>query len=126
MGFVIWFTSDKFDLAKEDPNPINPFHGQSLLQWIRQQLDGRYEVTEPDYEDWGWYSDIDFEGRSYMLGAHGNEAEGTVEWALAFDKHRTLWEKLTGKATMTDDDPCFAFILDLIRKQPDFANVDVE
>ena len=56
MTHLISFSSTRFDVTKETPNPINPLAGESLLLWLREKLSGgMYEVTAPAPEDWGWY-----------------------------------------------------------------------
>ena len=37
MAHVIRFRTDKFDVSKERPNPINPIPGESLLLWLRER-----------------------------------------------------------------------------------------
>ena len=59
MARVIRFMTDKFDVSKEPPNPINPIPGQSLLVRLRAQTQARTQLSEPDAEDWGWYSFAD-------------------------------------------------------------------
>ena len=63
MARVIRFTTDKFDVSKERPNPINPIPGESLLVWLQDRAQSRTQLTEPDAEDWGWYSYVDWNGR---------------------------------------------------------------
>lgn len=109
MARVIRFTTDKFDVAREPPNPINPIHGISLLQWLREQARPHVEVGEPDAEDWGWYALVDWNGRQYLLGASASEDDGSCEWVLQIDKQRSIKEKLLGREVMTPDDPCAAF-----------------
>ena len=56
MHYAISFTPDMFDLSKEDENPINPIHGQSLLMGLRDKAKDTIGIDEPDTEDWGWYT----------------------------------------------------------------------
>lgn len=64
MQFVISLKTSKFDVSQEDDNPINPIYGQSLLKWLKEHLSGQMEISKPEAEDWGWYSFVDWEGRS--------------------------------------------------------------
>jgi hypothetical protein len=66
---VIHFKTSMFDLSKEDVNPINPIYGISLLEWLSNELNGELEITEPEAEDWGWYSELEYEGNNYLIGA---------------------------------------------------------
>jgi hypothetical protein len=90
MARVIRFTTDEFDVSKECPNPINPIPGESLLVWLREQAEPRAQLTEPDAEDWGWYSFVDWDGRQYLLGASASDDEGEREWVLQIDKQRSM------------------------------------
>ena len=53
---------------------------------VRQLL----AVPEPQTEDWGWYVDLEYNGRKYMLGASASDEEenGGREWVLQIVKHR--------------------------------------
>jgi hypothetical protein len=124
---VIRFNSNRFDLSLEPENPINPIRGSSLLQWLKEQLPAQLSMTEPDAEDWGWYSFLVWEGRNYLIGAYAyDEADGNQEWLLQFEKHRSFKERLLGRAKMTQEDPCFQFIKDLICSEPAFTLVSIE
>ena len=70
MAHIISFTTDRFNVSSEKPNPINPIAGQSVLLWLRDELlTAQYRVTEPDAEDWGWYIDVECAAASYLVGA---------------------------------------------------------
>ena len=107
MAHVIRFTTTMFDISKERPNPINPIPGESLLLWLRERAGPDLTVSEPDAEDWGWYSYVKWKGRSYLLGSSASEDDdGDREWILQIDKHRSVSEKLLGRAKMSVDDEC--------------------
>jgi hypothetical protein len=126
MARVIRFTTDRFDVSRERPNPINPIPGESLLAWLRERARPRVELTEPDAEDWGWYSFVDWDGRQYLLGASASDDDGEREWVLQIDKQRSMKEKLLRRATMTADDACAAFFQDLLQREPAFRSVTVD
>lgn len=49
MAHVISFCTARFDTQKETPNPINPIAGQSVLNWLRDELaNASYRSTDPD------------------------------------------------------------------------------
>ena len=127
-AIVIRFTTGLFDVAKERPNEINPIHGESLLLWLAEKLKGQVAVPVPETEDWGWYVDIDWKGRSYMLGASASEGEesGQREWVLQIVKHRTLIERLLGKERMTAEDECAAYLRHLLEHETAFQEVSVD
>ena len=127
MHFIIRFQTSLFDMASESPNPINPIPGHSLLDWLRDKLSHKCELTVPEPEDWGWYSLVSWDGRQYLLGssAIANE-DGSYEWVLQVEKHRSLGEKLLSKERMLKDDKCLKFLEALIAAEPAFRDVAVE
>jgi hypothetical protein len=124
---VIRFTTAFFDVTKERPNDINPIHGESLLLWLAEKLKGEVVVPEPQTEDWGWYVDIDWKGRSYMLGASASDEEdGLREWVLQIVKHRTLKERVMGHEKMTAEDECSIHLRRLLESEKAFSGVSVD
>jgi len=124
---MIRFVTNKFDVSKETENPINPIYGESLLNWLQKRLKGKKEITEPDAEDWGWYSFMEWEGRSYMLGSSASEEEnGDREWILQIDKQRSFKEKLFGKEKMTESDPCLLFFKSIFENEKEFKEISIE
>jgi hypothetical protein len=93
MAHRISFRTDRFDVSKETPNPINPIAGQSVLNWLREELaKAAYQSTEPDTEDWGWSIEVEGESGSYLVGASA-DAEGStsdVDWIVQVHKSRSL------------------------------------
>ena len=127
MHHIITFVTDKFDVTKEDENPINPIYGQSLLLWLKEHVAETVQLENPDTEDWGWYTTIDWKGRSYLLGASAMESEsGGFEWVFQVDKNRTIKEKLLGREKMNKDDECLLFFKSVLSAEPDFKGVTVE
>lgn len=126
-AIVIRFMTSLFDVTKERPNEINPIHGESLLLWLAEKLKGEVAVPEPQTEDWGWYVDIDWKGRAYMLGASASDEEnGQREWVLQIVKHRTLKERLFGTEKMVPDDECSAHLRRLLENEKAFSGVSVD
>lgn len=127
MHHIIRFNSSKFDVSKEDKNPINPIYGQSLLLWLKSKLSGEVQMNEPDTEDWGWYTYIEWAGRSYMLGASAEEdGPNGCEWVFQVEKYRTFKEKLFGKEKMSPNDECLLFFKKIFDAEPEFKNVSIE
>jgi hypothetical protein len=125
---VIRFTTSIFDVTSERPNPINPIAGESLLRWLRERARPHCEVSEPDAEDWGWYSSVSWHGRVYMLGASASDEEENEEreWVLQIVKQRSLGEKLLGRARITEDDECVLFFKGLLESERGFKGVSVD
>jgi hypothetical protein len=127
MGVVIRFNSSVFDLASEPTNPINPIPGVSILTWLRSRVPAEFRMTEPNAEDWGWYSNVHCNGRSYLIGASATEeSDGNHEWAVQIDAQRSLKEKLLGRGKMSPDDSCALSIEQSLRSQAEFTNVQIE
>ena len=127
MTHVIRFRTDQFDVSKERPNPINPIPGESLLLWLRERARPDVAVSEPDAEDWGWYSSVEWKGRSYMLGSSASEDDsGDREWILQIEKHRSVKEKLLGRAKMSKDDECARYFQRLLENEATFKGVSVD
>jgi hypothetical protein len=124
---VIRFTTKLFDVTKERPHDINPIYGESLLLWLREKMKGKVAVPEPQTEDWGWYVDIDWNGRHYMLGASASdEDDGEREWILQIVKHRSAKERLLGKEKMTAQDECSIYLRQLLESEGAFKGVSVD
>lgn len=127
MHYIITFNTSKFDMTREDENCINPIYGQSLLVWLKNKVSATVQLDEPDTEDWGWYSTIDWKCRSYLLGASAAESDlSDYEWVFQVDKQRTFSEKLLGKNKMTKDDECLLFFKAIFDAEPEFKNVTIE
>lgn len=124
---VIHFRSRLFDTSLEPDNPINPIRGRSVLEWFRARVAQDLSMSAPDAEDWGWYSHVDWQGRTYMVGACANEhPDGNHEWIVQFDKSRSLKERVLGRAGMTADDPCLLYFKGLLANEPAFTNLFLE
>lgn len=98
MVHLVGFRTSRFDVSTETPNPINPIAGQSVLGWLRGELEkARYASTDPATEDWGWYIDV--------KGAE---------------------DKVLGRNKLAADDPVVALIERLVRADPEIADVSVD
>ena len=128
MARVLRFHTAHFDVTKERPNPVNPIPGESLLLWLIEQADPAVKISRPAAEDWGWYSYAEWKGRKYLLGAsaYDEEEDGQREWVLQIDKHRSVKEKILGRAKMSQDDECAQYFRDLLERQASFRGVSVD
>jgi len=128
---VITFKTSMFDVSKEDRNPINPIYGQSLLHWLKDKVSEVISLSNPDTEDWGWYSTLNLDEREYMVGSiayfeDGDDPKGEIEWLLQIDKSRTFMEKLLGREKLTEEDTLLQLIKKTLDAEPDFKGVCVE
>jgi len=129
MTHLIAFSSTRFDVTKETPNPINPIAGESVLQWLREKLrDSPYEATAPATEDWGWYVYVKGAAVSYLVGASADAGEPSrnIDWTVQIHKQRSLKDKITGANKLTIDDPLSALIERIIRADTDSSGIDVD
>ena len=128
MAHLISFTTDRFDIAGEKPNPTNPIAGQSVLLWIREELlKAKYRVTEPDTEDWGWYIDVEDADASYLVGASADATEPApaVEWIVQVHRNRSMKDKILGRNKMAVDDPLFLLIEKIVKGDSRIERVSV-
>ena len=128
MNQAIHFKTSMFDVSKEKKNPINPIYGISLLEWLREHLKGNIEITEPNAEDWGWYSELQYQGNNYLIGAcayfeEGDDPATELEWVFQVDKYRSFREKLSGKNKMSMSDSCYVFFKELFENHPKIQEV---
>ncbi|WP_406662968.1 hypothetical protein [Gallaecimonas sp. GXIMD1310] len=131
MNQTIHFNTTMFDVTTEKENPINPIYGVSLLVWLRSELKGQLELSEPAAEDWGWYCELTYDGTRYFLGAsacfeEGDDPTQALEWVLQVDKVRSLKEKIFGKNKITPSDRCFLFFKQFFEQNPAFTDVQSE
>lgn len=133
MAHLLSFKSSAFDPREEQPNPINPIAGESVLRWIRENvLEGKYASTEPDVEDWGWYIDVDGADSRYLVGASGQfEEPGKVsgvelEWLVQVEKQRSILDRLLGQNKMQAEDPLVTDLVNALKGESTFSDVSVE
>jgi hypothetical protein len=126
MNQVIRFRSKELDLSVEPTNPINAIPGAVVLQWLQAQPE-LAQLSEPSPEDWGWYSHLDHAGRTYMVGACiYPEPSGEHECLIQFEKHRTMLERISGRAKIEAHDPVVASVLSAVQRLAVPGSVAVE
>ena len=131
MPFTIRFKTNKFDVSKERKNPINPICGHSLLDWLRDVAKDRVSITKPVAEDWGWYSTLECDGRTYLIGASvfyekGQNPNDKLEWVFQIEKQRSFIEKILEKEKMRNDDSCLLFFKSIFESNSDFKEIEIE
>ena len=130
MNQAIHFKTSMFDISKEKENLFNQIRGRSLLEWLRKKLESKIVITEPCAEDWGWFSDLDYEGDKYLIGVcafleKGYDPTSEIEWVFQVHKYRSFKEKLLGQNKMTTSDSCFQFFKGLFDREPGIKEVEV-
>jgi hypothetical protein len=116
-----------FDVSQEDENPINPIYGQSVLRYLKNKTSGQIKMDDPDAEDWGWYSFVEWGNQKYLIGASAEQEDANNgEWCLQVEKQRSIKERLLGKEKMTKDDGCLQVILSILNAESQFKNVELE
>lgn len=124
MEFIVTFKTSKFDVSCEKENPINPICGQSLLCWLKEVASSGLDFQPPEAEDWGWYSNVDWEGQKYLIGASAEPESGeSVEWTLQINKERSFVDSILGRNKMSEDDECFSYFASIIQSESDFNDV---
>jgi hypothetical protein len=122
------FRTNRFNLSSVHPHFINPCcFGEDLAAWLRGKLSERgIAASQPFQEDWGWELPTDFAGNSYYLGMSGNSGDGATdngEWRIIIEKRRSIWDRITGKGKITEEDRMLALVEDILANQPDFHDV---
>jgi hypothetical protein len=127
MHTVLRFKTALLNVEQERPNPINPIHGESLLQWLAKRWKGDSPISEASPEDWGWYAYVSWFNRRYMLGASCSDpSEGEREWVLQVVKQRTLVERLFGREKALSTDACVSAIRRLLESEPAFHSITLD
>lgn len=133
MHHDLLFETNRFNLSEVKEHFINPCcFGEDLATWLRGKLLERgIEVTEPGQEDWGWYVEAKNEGSWYFVGIGGNADEsGGVknqgEWRIMVEKHRSVWEKVTGTNEASEAGELMTVIRNILEMEPDFKDVRSE
>ena len=98
MPHLITFQTDKFDPRAERENPINPIAGEAVLKWLRERLAPAFALSQPEPEDWGWYSSVKCGDLVYLVGASADlDQESPIEWAVQIHKRRRLVDEMMGR-----------------------------
>jgi hypothetical protein len=129
----IVFSTNRFNLSEPREYFINDCcYGDDAARWIVARLRLRgLTVTEPDQEDWGWYFDAQFNQADYFVGVGGNADDAAAsgnrgEWRLMIQKHRTLWERISGRNQLSEHDEFLAILKHIVVSEPDLRLVAVE
>jgi hypothetical protein len=128
----ILFHTGRFNLSQVGEHFINPCcFGEDLAMWLRAELIANgVESSSPGQEDWGWYLKVRLQD-SYLIGVSGNAEQEAAnknygEWRIIIQKHRLIWQKLTGKGLISADDRALQTIEGILRAEPDFQNIHRE
>lgn len=129
----ILFETNRFNLSDVQPHFINDIcFGEDAAAWLRERLLALgITATEPAQEDWGWYVEAAHGGAAYFIGIGGNQQPGAAdknagEWRIMIERHRSLWDKLTGKNMISPDDALLLIIRGIVEAEPGFSNIRQE
>ncbi|WP_053982333.1 hypothetical protein [Marinagarivorans algicola] len=130
MNKAIHFKTSMFDVSTEKENPINPVFGLSLLEWLRAELKNEVDITVPDAEDWGWYSELEWDGAKYLIGSaafyeKGDDPNQELEWVFQVHRYRTLKEKILGRNKMSESNACFQYFKKIFENHSDITGVEI-
>jgi hypothetical protein len=108
----ILFETSRFNLSRVEEHFINPCcFGEDLAFWLRTKFAEKdIGSAQPYQEDWGWELPVPHGGDAYYLCMSGNRDESATnkddgEWRIIVQKRRSFWQRRTGKAKITADDP---------------------
>ncbi|HXQ27077.1 MAG TPA: hypothetical protein VN822_11760 [Candidatus Acidoferrales bacterium] len=126
------FRTGRFNLSKVHEHFINPCcFGEDLAAWLRSRLAERdIHASEPGQEDWGWYLDVKHGNDLYYLCVGGNSDGGVNrdegEWRIIVEKSRSIWDRMTGKGKITENDPMLDVVRKILQDQADFRDLRLE
>jgi hypothetical protein len=129
MTHLFSFTTTRFDVSTETPNPINPIPGECVLRWLRPVLqEAGFASSNPETEDWGWYLYANAGTAKYLVGASGETRDRSpkVDWIIQLHVERSFKERLTGRNKLRGDDALSALLERIVRTQTDFEEISVE
>jgi hypothetical protein len=58
-----------------------------------------------------------------MSGNSDDGATNDGEWRIIIEKRRSIWDRITGKGKITEEDRMLALVEDILANQPDFHDV---
>ena len=130
MTNLITFKSSKFDPKSEPKNPINPIAGHSVLVWLSKELITQYNIPDPDYEDWGWSSEVSANDSNYILGASADievdSPEIFTEWTVQIHKKRNFLDTILGRNKLDKEDLLTSAVLSKITSESTNTEVSFE
>jgi hypothetical protein len=104
-----------------------PHLGESLLLWLKQALEPKHDIDEPEPEDWGWYAHLVWEGQRFTLGSSASDEEdGEREWVLQVVPQRSLKERLLGRGKVSHEHPLVQYLARVLSQEEAFIGVSVE
>ena len=127
----ILFKTSRFNLSKVGEHFINPCcFGEDLAAWLRAKLVERnIETFQPYQEDWGWELPASLGPDSYDLCMSGN-ADGSSmnegEWRIIVEKKRSLWQRLSGKGRIAQNDEMTGLVEQILSGDPTLRDVHRE
>jgi len=130
----VLFRTQRFNLSITNAHFINrDCFGEDLAAWLKDKLiDRGRDVPQLGQEDWGWYLKVKCDKESYFLGMNGIPIETDQnqkdfgEWRIIVKKNRSIGQWLGNKGKISADDKMLVLIEEILRSEPDFADVHQE
>ena len=131
--YDVIFSSGRFNLSEPREFFINDCcYGDDVARWLvgKLRLNG-LTATNPAQEDWGWYFDVRDEQSRYFVGVGGTSNEDVLDknqgqWRLIVQKHRNVWERLTGANRLNEDDAFIGVLKEIVSSEPGLVLLGVE
>ena len=107
---------------------VNGIHGHALASWLSRDLRAAGLVTSEVWaEDHGWDFSVTFNSAAYLCSCSlATDGDPPFEGHVALAKHRSLFERLTGRNGFATDDAVAGRILDILRRSPDVAKLTAD
>ena len=121
MSDILCRTS-RFNLSQVGADFINPCcFGQDFSEWLVAQLSAAgVKAAVICMEDFGWANEATLGKQHYLVCVGGNSDERPGDpdygtWRVIVEKHRSLFERLTGANKDSSTDPLCARIIEILR-----------
>jgi hypothetical protein len=131
--YDVIFSSDRFNLSEPREYFINDCcYGDDVARWLVGKLGlSGLTATNPAQEDWGWYFEIRYEQSLYFVGVGGTPNEDMPgrnqgQWRLIVEKHRSVWERLTGANRLSEDDVFIGVLKEIVSRELGLVLLGVE
>jgi hypothetical protein len=114
--------TDRFNLSVAGPDFINDCcFGEDFSRWLVAALcDAGIDAGVICMEDFGWANEVRYQGGSYLMCVSGC-ADGDArrpnygQWHVLLERHRTFWQRLSGKNRTTCADPIVDRLVQMLR-----------
>lgn len=121
------FTTAAFlDSAETRAETVNDIVGHTLATWLSGALKAAgMNASDVWAEDHGWAFSIEHGGARYMCACSLVTEDGPpFEGHVVLAKHRSVWERVTGRNRFAADDAMAAQVLGILKAHTDVMRLE--